>query len=77
MTKTEKKKFIKSLCDSIRDDLVKKVERMPDEWDGHELRELIADLADRERTSSMTGKRKRDYRNEVLVRNLSRIDFGR
>jgi hypothetical protein len=51
---------------------------MPDEWDGIELRQFIANkFAAQCRSMSMPAgltaadrKRKRDYENEVLVRNL-------
>lgn len=41
-TQRDKKRFIRSLCNSVRNDLIDKVGRMPKEWDGYELRELIA-----------------------------------
>lgn len=74
MNKRDKKVFIRSLCNSIRDDVLGKVAKMPDGWDGHELRELLASYFDRERTSTMkpargNGRRK-DYENEVYIRNL-------
>jgi hypothetical protein len=46
---------------------------LPAEWDGLEIRELIAELADRSRATSMRDKRnqrKRDYDNTVLVNDL-------
>jgi hypothetical protein len=71
-THAGKRKFIKDLCNNVRDSILKNVERMPADWDGQELRELIADVFGGERGRLMTGKRKRDYRNEVLVNNLDR-----
>jgi hypothetical protein len=78
MTKAEKETFIRELIGNVQRDILAKVEAMPEEWDGHELRRFIADKFDE---SAMTvgrkgfygkpyAKRTRDYRNEVLVRNL-------
>lgn len=68
-----KRKFIRELCNNVRDDLLKRVSDMPEEWDGHELRKLIADrfaevvISDQMKTNR---RRIRAYRNECLVRNL-------
>lgn len=63
--------IVANLCDSIRDDVLTKIERMPEEWDGHEIRELLADEFERERTPCMKDrKRKKAYRNERYQRNL-------
>lgn len=42
---------------------------IPAEWDGHELRQLVAERFDR-CTSKMDRKRKAEYNNTVLVNNL-------
>jgi hypothetical protein len=70
MDQADKKKFIANLCDSVRDELVAKVEDMPDNWDGHELRQLIASKFNREAFDLIRGKRGRAFRNEILTRNL-------
>lgn len=65
--------FIISLCDSVRDELLKRVPMMPPEWDGHEIRELLYDYMLRCRTSSMRdrrGKRYRNYEAHCLTNNL-------
>lgn len=41
-TRTGKRQFIASLLDGIRDDLIRAVPRMPEDWEAAELRELIA-----------------------------------
>lgn len=71
MTTREKKKFIRDLCERIHAELQVKVPLMPAEWDGHELRKYIAHhFAAADMSTLMTGKRLRDYRNELIVRNL-------
>lgn len=41
-TRVGKRKFLRDLLGNIAKDLIAQVDRMPSEWDGHELRELIA-----------------------------------
>lgn len=43
MENQEKRQFIRTLCGSIRDDLLRLVDGTPADWDGHELRQWIAD----------------------------------
>lgn len=71
MTRQEKRKFIRNLTTAVRDDLLKKVGAMPEEWDGIELRRLLADKFEREVFSDLLkGRRLKNFRNEVAVRNL-------
>lgn len=74
MTTTDQKKFIKSLCNSIRDELCRKTVSMPVSWNGHQLREIIADKFDYERTLKRCyGARSamlKDYRSSVYNSNL-------
>ena len=60
--------LITNLCNSIRDQVMQAVMYAPATWDGHEYRQLLADLFAREVYSHvMRGKRKRDYNNERAV----------
>lgn len=45
MNKREKKRFVRELTKAVADDIISKIEagKVPDEWDGIELRELLAD----------------------------------
>jgi hypothetical protein len=73
MTKSEKKVFIRNVCASIRDELISKIDSgaIPEEWDGIELRQLLAEKADGETYPTMlTHKRLKDYKNTVIVNNL-------
>jgi len=74
MNQAEKIRFVDSLIANVARDIVANVPRMPEDWDGHELRRYIADKFEE---SAMTiGKDKQyrrrflAYRNEVIVRNL-------
>lgn len=72
MTKNERVKFIRELADNFLREVISRAHEMPDDWDGAELRQYMADhLAERYKVPHlMTGKRLREYRNTVLVRNL-------
>ena len=73
MTRTEQRRFVRDLVRNVERDLLENVSRVPKEWDGHELRQLIAD---RFVLVSWTLKEKgnrgryRRYRNEVRCRDL-------
>ena len=70
MNKRDKKKFIRELCNSVKNDILAKVAQMPDQWDGVELRAYIADTFDRSRMVKMDKGRERDYRNTIYTTNL-------
>ncbi len=71
MKLADKKKFIRSLCNNIRDELLRKAASMPENWDGIELRQIIGEKAAHEMAPRiLTGKRKRAYRAEIYQRNL-------
>ena len=43
---------------------------VPEGWDGHELRKLLADRFTAEITNAMSGKRLADYRNTIATTTL-------
>lgn len=67
MTIAEKHAFIYSLTSSIRDYALRNVSLMPEEWDGQELRDFLADEFERNR-GNMSAKRKKAFRNEMATR---------
>ena len=76
MTKKDKRRFIRELIGSVKKTVLANVDKMPEEWDGIELREYVADKFTESRSTisglgrSYMKRRAKDYRNEVLVRNL-------
>jgi len=78
MTKQEQLRFVEELTANVLADLKKNVGRIPDHWDGHELRRWIADRFELSAAMSFGGpnrsarekRRLREYRNTVLVENL-------
>lgn len=78
MNQEAKIAFIQNLTSSIAVELIKKVQdgRIPENWDGHELRELLADKFTAERSEPLSNKRSaryKAYRNAVLTNNLDRM----
>lgn len=68
MTRKEKRLFIRNLTGSVRDSLLRAVKDMPPEWDGHELRQYLADIFAREvYRETMKGRRLREFRNACAV----------
>lgn len=71
---TFKRQFIGELCDNVRDDLLKLVPKMPEEWDGIELRSMIAkrfsEVSLGDAMKDHRSKRYRNYEAECLSRNL-------
>lgn len=71
MTKTEQLNFIYALIDNVRADILARSSSFPEDWDGVELRQYIADKFTEVCFGSlMTKQRKREYNNTVLVNNL-------
>jgi hypothetical protein len=72
LTKQEKEKFIKDLMGHVQASLLNKLDKVPEEWDGMELRMWIADTFGWERTGSMVMDKRRvkNYENEILTKNL-------
>lgn len=71
MDNTNKVDFVKSLCDSIKLEIISKIEsgKIPDNWDGIELRQLLSEKFQRE-TYKMDRKRKKDYANSIVCNNI-------
>lgn len=71
MTKNDKKVFIHDLILDVKDEVLSKVDSMPENWDGLELRQYISDcfrqiVFDK----TLIGKRKKNYINDISVNNL-------
>ena len=69
MNAREKRKFVGDLIGAVKRDIQAKLDKVPDEWDGHELRQLISDMFRRETTlehkSNSCRRRLNDYRKSV------------
>jgi len=72
MNKLEKRRVVNNIIDWLTDEVKSKIKDMPDEWNGIELAQYVADVAARNKPTkeAFSGKRKRDYENAKLVKNL-------
>lgn len=70
MTREEKVEFLYDLSASIYAQMVNDLDRTPENWDGHELRQWLIDRTTRGAGELRDKRRRRDYRDEVAVRNL-------
>jgi|WetSurMetagenome_2_1015567.scaffolds.fasta_scaffold59843_2 hypothetical protein len=74
MTNDEKTKFITDILEATKESLLARVNRMPDEWDGRELRQLIADDVSQNINNptlkQYSSKRYKEYRNTCIVDNI-------
>jgi hypothetical protein len=80
MSPEQQKKIVTDLCNSVRDKLLERIDDfdIPEEWDGLELRQLVAEVFWQERTIGngrsidFRSRRARAYHDIVLVENLDR-----
>lgn len=72
LEKEKKKELVSNLVESVRQEIIKLIDngKIPEEWNGHELRQLIADKFNYEKTQVMKGNRLKDYKNTVYLNNL-------
>jgi|PlaIllAssembly_1097288.scaffolds.fasta_scaffold44816_7 hypothetical protein len=72
MTRDEQRKLLRTFSQQVTASLIARSDDWPEEWDGHDLRELLLYAVEWERTSLMreTPRRRREVRNEIAVRNL-------
>lgn len=78
MTRKEKRAFVHALTRAITKAVIREVPKMPESWDGYELRELLAAAFERERVSAMRNPRRhgftrrvRDYHSSVYNFNIN------
>lgn len=72
-TEAHKRALVTSLVLSVLLDILGRSKHWPQDWDGHELRQLVADRFAGQTTGLMGNKRKarrRDYENAVATLNL-------
>jgi hypothetical protein len=70
MTREEQQQYIESCLESQRKYLMDHLDKVPENWDGIELRNWFADVAVNGCRYKMERKRARDYQNDIIVHNL-------
>ena len=70
-TPAGKRAFMYQYLAALRKSMLDAIPKMPDEWDGYELRWIVSDKCHWE-TERYDGRSQRvkDYKNEVLVNNI-------
>lgn len=72
LDKEAKKVFVRNLVEEVQNNILELIDKghLPDSWDGHELRLLLAEKFKHETTSLMSGKRLKDYNKVAVAKNL-------
>ena len=78
MNKQEQTAFIEIFINSMKVSILDKVEKLPDNWDGFELRHYIAQKFEAENLLSRNKKglsnvhkaRRRECENDIIINNL-------
>ena len=72
MTRKEQRTFVRELVRDVESDLLNKLSRVPEDWDGIELRWWVAEIYSRIVVSDTGLKQRRsEYKNSVIVNNLT------
>jgi hypothetical protein len=70
MDKKEKIKFINEIMRGAKRGMMHKVNNIPNDWDGFEIRQFIIDyITDNYRPTKLKNKRLKDYKNKMLITN--------
>ena len=73
ITKEDQKRIICEVLDGVKETLTREeyLNRIPEEWDGYEIRQLVVDHVNENCIWQEMGRtRKREYKEDRLVRNL-------
>ena len=70
MNKRDQRRIVNEMCKSQRKKLLELLPNVPENWDGLELRNWFADIAEEGYRFDMGRKRTRDYRNARYTTNL-------
>ncbi len=76
MNRNEQEIFIRNLTSAIANELIEKIHSgsIPEQWDGAELREILAEKFTHETRSDLLskprGRRWKDYQNTIIVNNI-------
>lgn len=74
-TRNGKRAFIRDLCGRIKREALSKVDQMPEQWDGHELRAYLADKFQDSASMSLIvrepkSRRTKNYLNTIYTTTL-------
>jgi hypothetical protein len=70
-TTMHRKMFMREMLDELSEHMDGKYDKMPDHWDGAEMKQYLIDVVTSQFSARvLTGKRLREYRNDVITRGL-------
>lgn len=72
MSKKEQIEMIVSIMKNLEADLMSKVDKIPDEWNGFEIKQWISDYYKSHfvQNKALNGIRLKNYNNDIRVKNL-------
>lgn len=70
MDRTQQREIATEIADGFKKTFLQKIERIPEEWTGFEIRQYASDLMAELYVVAMDSQRMKAYKNEVLTRNL-------
>ena len=71
MSKKDQRRIIRELCNNLKASMRADSGRIPENWDGIELRQWLAERADQDfNYRNLSRARKRSYNNDRLIHNL-------
>ena len=68
MTREEKQKFIEGHIKAVKERILKRVDNLPENWEGFELKLYIGDHF--RMSKAVLEKRRKNYENDVIINNL-------
>lgn len=71
MEKNEQERIINELFEGLKESMLQRLPRVPENWDGFELRQWVSDYVnDNVNYRPITGKRLKEYKNDCIIHNL-------
>lgn len=70
MNYIEKRDFIDDLIEQVKEEIMEASPKFPENWNGYEIRQFIADKFADANHCKMSLSRKRAYNNTILIENL-------
>jgi hypothetical protein len=68
MNKADQLRIATDVCDSLKEEILKRVDLIPENWDGHEIRQWVADyIKTNHAYMPMPRKRNLDYKNDLYI----------
>lgn len=70
MTREQQEEYVRSLCQQQQKYMLERLPRVPENWDGIELRNWFVRVAEEGYKFKMDRRRTADFNNTIIVQNL-------